>query len=77
MPVIKVGDLNFKYEKDGSGPCVVLVHGHGENPHMFDGLTRQLKRHHTVVRYDQRGYGLTDKPLKPPYSTELWADDLY
>jgi len=77
MPMIKVGDLSFNYEKDGSGPCIVLVHGHGENLHMFDGLTRQLKRHRTVVRYDQRGYGLTDKPLKPPYSTELWADDLY
>lgn len=77
MPKIKVGDLNFNYEKEGSGLCVALVHGHGENLHMFDDLAAQLKRDHTVVRYDQRGYGLSDKPLQPPYSTELWADDLH
>jgi len=77
MPKISVGGLSFNYWREGSGLCVALVHGHGENLHMFDGLTAKLKRNHTVIRYDQRGYGLTDKPLKPPYSTELWAADLH
>jgi len=77
MPKISAGGLSFNYRKEGSGLCVTLAHGHGENLQMFDGLTAKLKRNHTVMRYDQRGYGLTDKPLKPPYSTELWAEDLH
>ena len=77
MLTVKVGRLKINYEMDGLGSCIVLVHGHGSNLHFYDGLAYDLKKDYTVVRYDQRGYGLTDKPLQPPYSTELWADDLY
>ncbi len=76
MPKVKVDDININYEKDGSGPAVVLVHGHGGNVHVYDDLAAYLKSDYTVIRIDQRGYGLTDKPLQPAYSTELWADDI-
>ena len=77
MPKINIGKLNINFESEGSGYPIVFIHGHGSNLHFFDGLASYLKRDYTVYRYDQRGYGLTDKPLKPPYSTELWAEDLY
>lgn len=77
MPTVKIDTLKINFKKDGSGPSIILVHGHGLNLHFYDSLANLLKKDYTVLRYDQRGYGLTDKPLQPPYSTELWADDLY
>lgn len=77
MPTVKVGSLKINYEKDGSGPTVVFIHGHGSSLKFFDVLADYLKKNYTVIRYDQRGYGLTEKTLQPPYSTELWAHDLY
>ena len=77
MPVARVGSINVNYERDGAGPSVVLVHGHGTNLRFFDDLALRLKNDYDVIRYDQRGYGLSDKSLEPPYSTKLWADDLY
>jgi len=77
MPAVRISGLRVNYERDGSGPFIVLAHGHGSNLQYFDNLADHLKRDYTMIRYDQRGYGLSDKPPKPPYSTELWADDLY
>ncbi len=77
MPTMQIDGLKINFERDGSGPPVVLVHGHGGSLHFFDNLAGHLKKHYTVIRYDQRGYGLTEKPLDPPYSTELWANDLH
>lgn len=76
MPIVNVGSVKINYERDGTGPCVVFAHGHGDSLGFFEGLAAYLKRGYAVIRYDQRGYGLTDKPPEPPYSTKLWADDL-
>jgi len=77
LPIVKAGSINVNYEIDGVGPFVVFVHGHGTNLRFFDDLAAYMKREYAVIRYDQRGYGLTDKSLKPPYSTKIWANDLY
>ena len=54
-----------------------MLHGHGGNLHLYDGISRYLSKKYEVFTYDQRGYGLSAKTLNPKYSTELWADDLY
>ncbi len=76
MPNVQIGDVKFHYRVEGKGPYLVLLHGHGGNLHLFDNLSNWLKKNYTVLRYDQRGYGLSDKPIELPYSTELWAKDL-
>ena len=77
MPTIEIDRLNINYDLKGSGLSVVLVHGHGGSSRFYGSLAGRLRNHYTVLTYDQRGYGLTDKPLDQPYSTELWAEDLY
>lgn len=77
MPTLEVGDSTIYYEIEGSGQVITLLHGHGGTLRLFDGLTDFLKKDYTVLRYDQRGYGSSGKPIKPTYSTELWANDLY
>jgi pimeloyl-ACP methyl ester carboxylesterase len=77
MSTVDIDGLRVNYEREGSGPVIVFLHGHGGNLTLFNGLTVWLKRDYTVLRYDQRGYGQTEKPFRSPYSTQLWADDLH
>ncbi len=47
-------------EIDGSGPAVCLVHAGVANLRMWDAQAPLLTNHHTVVRYDTRGFGRTE-----------------
>jgi pimeloyl-ACP methyl ester carboxylesterase len=46
----------------GSGPAVVLLHGHGETGDMWVALARDLARDHLVIVPDLRGMGLSSHP---------------
>ena len=62
------------YRTSGRGAPVVLLHG-GEADHaMFDGLSRALNGHFTVIAYDQRDSGATRNPPLS-YSLADLADD--
>jgi 3-oxoadipate enol-lactonase len=52
------------YEMMGSGPPLVLLHDAILHREVWDGQFAVLAREYTVIRYDRRGYGLseTDKP---------------
>ncbi|HSQ31123.1 MAG TPA: alpha/beta fold hydrolase [Gemmatimonadaceae bacterium] len=56
----------------GSGPSVVLLHGFSFDRRMWDDQMDALTPHHTVVRYDLRGFG-ESPPGSTPYTH---ADDL-
>lgn len=47
----------------GSGPPVVLVPGLGLDHQVWDRQVRVLSGRHRVICVDQRGHGLSDKPL--------------
>ncbi len=73
--------LNYQLEGsgttqlEGSGTTLVLTHGLGDTLHFWDNVAAALSAHHTVLRWDVRGFGLSDKP-PGPYSPELFAADL-
>jgi pimeloyl-ACP methyl ester carboxylesterase len=77
MKFLDIDGLKIHYKKEGSGYPIILLHGHGGNLHLFDDISKRLKKDYLVVSYDQRGYGLSDKTFQTKYSTELWAEDLY
>ena len=72
---IRAGDIDVNYELAGSGTPLVLTHGLGDDLHFWDDSAAALAEHHTVVRWDVRGFGLSDKP-PGPYSPALLAADL-
>lgn len=58
-------DQNVRlYAQDlGSGSPVVLVAGFGLDHQVWDRQVRVLSERHRVICVDQRGHGLSDKPL--------------
>ena len=71
MQVI-VNGLVTNYQKSGTGPVVLLLHGWGDNLSTFDGLVKELKLTYTVLRLDLPGFGGTDTPGET-FNLELYA----
>jgi len=62
------------FEKQGTGPVLVLSHALGCDLHMWDGVVAALATRFTVLRYDHRNHGRS--PLVPgAFSIEDLADD--
>lgn len=76
MPDTKIHDLDFYYERAGSGPPLLFISGSGGDlrvkPNQMDG---PFPRHFDTLSYDQRGLGRTSKPDKT-YSMADYADDV-
>lgn len=54
---LTVNGVRLYYEKTGSGPAMVLLHGNGEDHHIFDGLVARLACAYTCYALDSRGHG--------------------
>lgn len=72
---ISINNININYEKQGNGSPLLLLHGNGEDLHIFDRLVDKLKNNYTVYAIDSRNHGLSDKTADFSYST--MASDLY
>ena len=60
MSTIQINGADFYYELAGSGPPVVLLHAGIADSRMWDRqFDAFVAAGHTVLRYDQRGYGRT------------------
>ena len=58
------GAARLAYEVDGDGPPVLLLHAGVTDRRSWAALTRELAPAHTVIAYDQRGYGDTTYPAE-------------
>lgn len=76
MPTVRTDDIDTYYERRGTGPAVVFVHGMILSTTMWERQTAALGDEFTVVAYDVRGHGRTGGSAVSPYSIELFADDL-
>ena len=61
--------------KKGASP-LVLVHGHSEDMHTWNGLVERLVEEFRVIRYDLRRHGLTGPASDDGYSIERYVADL-
>jgi pimeloyl-ACP methyl ester carboxylesterase len=59
----------------GDGPPLVLIHGLGDNPHVFDDLARALSPKFRVIAYARRGHGRSEAPSRG-YDLETLTEDL-
>jgi 3-oxoadipate enol-lactonase len=74
MPFSQVRDINIYYEVLGSGPRLIFINGTNADLRRKQPYVDKLSDHFTVLRYDQRGLGQTEKPDKP-YHMADYADD--
>jgi pimeloyl-ACP methyl ester carboxylesterase len=70
-----VNGVNLFYEISGSGPPVVQIGGAVNGHEGYALITPHMQPHFTVIDYDHRGYGQSDRPSQK-YTMETWADDL-
>lgn len=75
MATITANGITMAYEIEGSGPPLVLVAGLGYSRWMWHKMVPGLAENFTVLSYDNRGAGETDKPTGP-YTAQLLAEDL-
>ncbi|NEA37444.1 alpha/beta hydrolase [Streptomyces sp. SID13031] len=77
---VKVGEVSLRVRHGGSGPAVVLLHGHPRTHTTWYQVAPALATEFTVVCPDLRGYGQSDKPAADEahtqYSKRSMAQDV-
>jgi pimeloyl-ACP methyl ester carboxylesterase len=72
---VVVNGLRLQYlDWGGEGPALILIHGMGDNPHMFDDLACAFTDRHRVIAYARRGAGRSAG--RPPYDMFTLKEDL-
>ena len=76
---VDVGEAELRVRHGGSGPAVLLLHGHPRTHATWHRVAPLLAGSHTVVCPDLRGYGESSKPPTTPdhapYSKRAMAAD--
>jgi len=77
----EVNGITLAARVAGSGPALLLLHGHPQNHLIWQRLWPALTRHYTCVAADLRGYGDSAKPPAAPdhaaHSKRVMAADLH
>jgi pimeloyl-ACP methyl ester carboxylesterase len=61
MPRISANEVELNYDLSGSGETLVLVHGGWSDRNNWLTVAAELARSFTVVAYDRRGHGLSQR----------------
>lgn len=72
--IAKVNGVSLYYEIKGQGHPLILVHGNGEDHHIFDQLVDGLKEYFTCYCLDSRGHGQSSSV--DVYSYQAMAEDV-
>jgi pimeloyl-ACP methyl ester carboxylesterase len=55
---------------------MVLLHGSGDNAHVWDYFASYASRYFRIIALDQRGHGDSDWPIPPAYELNDYISDL-
>jgi haloacetate dehalogenase len=79
LSMIDTGEAVIRVRHGGSGPPLLLLHGHPQTHMCWHKIAPRLAQHFTVVAADLRGYGDSSKPATTsdhePYSKRAMARD--
>lgn len=79
LEMIDTGEVTQRVRHGGSGPPLLLLHGHPQTHVIWHKIAPLLARDFTVIAPDLRGYGESSKPLTTPdhapYSKRVMALD--
>lgn len=76
MPTVQTNGVDTYYERYGSGPPVVAIHGGLSDHRVLAEQLRPLADAYELIVYDVRGHGRTGGSDRETYSMDLFADDL-
>lgn len=65
MPLVDSDGTSIYYERHGSGPAILFVHGSGGHHAAWWQQVAALREEFTVVTVDLRGFGKSDTPTRP------------
>jgi pimeloyl-ACP methyl ester carboxylesterase len=69
MPMIQTSRGAIAFERRGTGPAIVLLHGNAHDRHDYDAVAPVLAREFTVFAVDWPGCGESPAPAEPRAST--------
>jgi pimeloyl-ACP methyl ester carboxylesterase len=72
---VTANGISLFYEVSGSGEPMILLHGNGEDHHIFDALAAKLSAKFTVYAVDSRNHGQSRKT--DDYSYAVMSEDVY
>lgn len=77
LPWLSTPDVSLRYEVSGDGPdTLLLLHEMGGTLESWESLLPLLLPRYRIVRYDQRGAGLSEKPRQPFAMADAGRDAL-
>lgn len=72
---VTVNGVRLNYlDWGGAGPALILIHGFGDSPHVFDDLAPAFTDRYRVVAYARRGHGKSGD--QGPYDGATLVEDL-
>jgi 3-oxoadipate enol-lactonase len=75
VPFIDANGVSLHYDLAGArGPSVVLMHELGGTLHSWDAVAPRLAGRHRMLRYDQRGAGLSEK-VRTEFTNDMLVAD--
>lgn len=75
MAFLEVNGAKLYYQITGDGPSVLQVPGAVSGAEGYALVTPAMAEHFTVIDYDPRGYGRSDRP-EQEYNFEVWSSDM-
>ncbi len=75
MPWLDANAISIQYQLAGNGPSLVLLHEMGGTLESWDGIFPAMSAGFRTLRYDQRGFGESEK-VRQAFSIETLVDDL-
>jgi 3-oxoadipate enol-lactonase len=76
LPFIEANGVSIHYSVAGErGPVIVLLHELGGTLHSWDTVAPKLAERYRVLRYDQRGAGLSEK-VRQEFTNDTLVEDL-
>lgn len=76
MPHMNHNGIELWYDVQGEGEPLILTGGWGFCHDQFEFVTPILAEDFTVVNWNWRGVGNSDRSVTHDYSVESWSDDL-